>query len=221
MISTQYSNIVSPGNGDSGSSTAPAWSTPTLDGKQLDRLALEIKEVTTLYNVGVAVGSSLNLKEVIWALYKESSRLIDTANFAIVIYDDQNDYLDFSLAFDQGNRCKPFSFFRPKSAGLINQIISTQSPVLVHDLIQTDTTVETDQFCPEQQTRAWLGVPIVNPALVNEGVLGAIVVWSYEPNIFNDHDLWLLSAIGTQAAIAIRNANLFEDSQRRAMEMAV
>jgi signal transduction histidine kinase len=64
-------------------------------------------------------------------------------------------------------------------------------------------------------------VPIVNPALLGESVQGVIAAWSYQPNVFNDHDLWLLSAIGTQAAIAIRNAKMFEASQRRAMEMAV
>ena len=64
-------------------------------------------------------------------------------------------------------------------------------------------------------------MPILNPVLNNENAQGVIAIWSYKPNAFNDHDLWLLSAIGTQAAIAIRNARLFESSQRRAAEMAL
>ncbi|MFN8453846.1 MAG: hypothetical protein U0401_04110 [Anaerolineae bacterium] len=54
---------------------------------KVERLSREIKEVSTLYNIGVAVGSSLNLNEVLTTLYKESSRLIDTSNFA-VLYDE-------------------------------------------------------------------------------------------------------------------------------------
>jgi signal transduction histidine kinase len=104
---------------------------------------------------------------------------------------------------------------------LIDQIINTQAPILVNDVVESGEVVETERFCPDKPTRSWLGVPIVNPARTNESVQGAIVIWSYKPNVFSDHDLWLLSAIGTQASIAIRNANLFEASQRRAMEMAV
>ena len=34
-------------------------------------LAEELKEITSLYNVAVGVGSTLKLEEVIWRLYKE------------------------------------------------------------------------------------------------------------------------------------------------------
>ena len=220
MINTEQSN----GTPQGGIGAVPipgVWANPVSHEDRFDRLTTEIKEVTTLYNIGVAVGSSLNLKEVVWALYKETSRLIDTANFAIAIYDPIVNTIEFMLAIGQNKRSRPITLKRTDCTGLLDQVLSTQSPLLVPDLTQTDDTVETDQICPDKQTQSWLGVPIVNPALHGEGVQGAIIVWSYEPDVFNDHDLWLLSAIGTQAAIAIRNANTFEASQRRAMEMAV
>ncbi|HXV42590.1 MAG TPA: hypothetical protein VEC96_05975, partial [Anaerolineae bacterium] len=84
MIQLPQSNKFYPDGLENG----PSSSLSETDQAKLGRLAKEIKEVTTLYNVGVAVGSSLELKEVIRTLYKESSRLIDTSNFAIVIYDE-------------------------------------------------------------------------------------------------------------------------------------
>ena len=220
MIHIQGSNVV-PSDSANGAPVRSPFTAPASDENQFKRLTTEIKEVTTLYNIGVAVGASLNLKEVVWSLYKESGRLINVTNFAIVIYDSANNCLEFMLAFDQGKRLKPIILPRQEDTGLINQVLTTQSPVLIRDVQQSPDTVETEQLNPKQPTRSWLGVPIVNPALVGESAQGAIVTWSYEPNLFTNHDLWLLSAIGTQAAIAIRNANFFEDSQRRAMEMAV
>ncbi|MBN1995628.1 MAG: GAF domain-containing protein [Anaerolineae bacterium] len=187
---------------------------------KLERLTAEIKEVTTLYNIGVASGSSLNLKEVIWTLYKESGRLIDTANFAIVICSGQSKILNFYLVFDQRKPVKPFSV-RFSEKGLTSQVIAKQTPMLVADLGQTGAMAETDHIQPDTPIRSWLGVPILNPLLKNGKAQGAIITWSYRPNAFTDHNLWLLSAIGTQAAIAIRNAQLFEASQRRAKETAV
>ncbi|MEW5956350.1 MAG: hypothetical protein AB1801_01405, partial [Chloroflexota bacterium] len=75
-------------------------STPTTNRNRpnLGQLDHEIKEITTLYNTAVAVGSSLNLPELCWTLYKESSRLIDTTNFALAVYDEPTDTLNFVLA---------------------------------------------------------------------------------------------------------------------------
>jgi signal transduction histidine kinase len=106
---------------------------------------------------------------------------------------------------------------------LTNRVFSTRTPVLIHDLAEarkTGNIFELNRFHPEKQIRSWLGVPILNPALPGKNAQGVIVIWNYTPNVFTDHDLWLLSAIGTQAAIAIRNARLYESSQRRAAERA-
>jgi len=185
----------------------------------VDRLSSELKEITALYNIGVALNSSLNPKEVIWALYKEISRLVDTSNFALVIFDPHRNVLTFMLVYDQGIRLDPFSVELSDSSGLTGYAVTTHSPILVRDLNESDKSFELNQLQPDKDIRSWLGVPIINPVLNNETVQGAIVLWNYEPNVFTNHHVWLLSAIGTQASIAIRNARLFESSQRRASEM--
>ena len=176
-------------------------------------LAEELKEITSLYNVAVGVGSTLKLEEVIWRLYKESSRLIDTTNFSIVIYDSNTDTLNFALVINQGQQLKPLIVERAESQGLIANILTSQVPSLISDLKKTD-------YNGAGQIRSWLGVPILNPLLTSEGPQGVIATWSYKPNKFTDRNLWLLSAIGTQAAIAIRNARMYEASQQQLAEMA-
>ena len=186
----------------------------------LERLSGELKEITALYNIGVALSSSLNPKEVIWTLYKETNRLIDASNFALALYDHRHKALQFLLVFDQGQKIKPFQVKLSDTPGLTRQVFASQSPVLVRDLADSDNKFELCRIYPDKQIRSWLGVPIMNPAQANETAQGAIITWHYQPNAFTSHHVWLLSAIGTQASIAIRNARLFESSQRRATEMA-
>ncbi|RPJ58571.1 MAG: GAF domain-containing protein, partial [Dehalococcoidia bacterium] len=118
---------------------------------------------------------------------------------------------------DQGRPLKSFAV-RCSDQELTGRVLATQAPLLVPDLRASGDVAETDRFHPDQPACSWLGVPILNPLLTAETAQGAIVTWSYQPNAFSDHDLWVLSAIGTQAAIAIRNARLFEASQHRARE---
>lgn len=189
-----------------GGSVPATDTTPGLnpDRAKQELLSQELKEITSLYNISVAVGSSLNLEEVIGILYKESGRLINTSNLAIVLYDERASTLNFALAYDQGKPVKPRSIKLNYQDSFIGRILTSQTPLLIADL-QANNSVDTDQLI-----RSWLGVPILNPVLAQESAQGVMVLWSYEPNAFTDHDLWLLSAICTQAAIAIRNARLHE-----------
>ncbi len=64
---------------------------------------------------------------------------------------------------------------------------------------------------------SWLGVPLT----IGDRVLGAMAVQSYTiPRAYDEHDRDILMAIASQTAIALQNAHLFEETQRRATQLA-
>jgi signal transduction histidine kinase len=184
------------------------------------RLTDDLREVTALYNVGVVLNSSLNSKEVLWAVYKESSRLVDTSNFALALFDPAKKLLKFMLAFVDNKGVKPFSMPVAEPLRMCGSILKSQAPLLITDLRQTEHSFELNDKVPQVNAASWLGVPISNPAIPNSKVQGVITMWHSKPDTYNEHDMWLLSAIGTQLSIALRNARLYESSQRRATEMS-
>jgi GAF domain-containing protein len=57
--------------------------------------------------------------------------------------------------------------------------------------------------------------------LIGDRVLGLIAVQSVKtPNVYDEHHRDILTTIASQAAIAIENARLFQEAQRRAQETA-
>jgi signal transduction histidine kinase len=186
-----------------------------------ERLIKENREVTILYNLAQVLNSNLRLTEVIQNLYKESGRLLDTANFAIVLYDHNHDLANFILVFDQGRKIKPFSVPLSHNLSLIGRVLIHQTPLLAQNLVETNFTDEITPFHSAQPIRSWMGAPLLRPEPTADPVQGAIITWSYEPNTFTDDQLWLLSAISAQAGIAIHNARLFEANQRRVQELRV
>ena len=119
------------------------------------KLSNELKEITALYNIGVALNSSLNPKEVVWTLYKEAGRLIDASNFALVLYDYRQKTLQFLLAYNQGQKVKPFQVKLSNPPDLTGHVFSSQSPVLVRDLSQSDKKFELNRIYPDKQIRSW------------------------------------------------------------------
>jgi signal transduction histidine kinase len=64
--------------------------------------------------------------------------------------------------------------------------------------------------------RAALGVPLVS----REAVLGAVCVYWDQPHVYDEREVRLLTGLAQYAAIAIENARLHEESQRRLGETA-
>ena len=189
--------------------------------KEINELEDEIKELAALYNIGLSLNASLSLRDTIKALYIESKRLIDTTNFAIIINDETTETLNFALIIDQGARLKPFSVKRIKSRELVSLTFYERTAYLIPDLSKSAHLLELSRFRPRQPIRSWLSVPMRNPASINEPPVGVLALWSDEVNKVTTREQWLLAAIGTQAALAIGNARLFEASQQRATELAL
>lgn len=194
--------------------------TDTSNKDLIERLSEELRQITTLYNTGVALNSSLNPKEVILAVFHETSRLVDTSNFALVICDEVKRVIRFVLMTDQGKSINPISLKLTEQTGLITHVLSSHSPVLVHDMVRSTEKFELSERFPQINPRSWMGVPIINSAFNDETAQGAIILWSYEANAYKPYHVRLLSAVATQASIALRNARLFASSQHRAEEMA-
>jgi PAS domain S-box-containing protein len=64
-----------------------------------------------------------------------------------------------------------------------------------------------------------VGSVIAAPLLVGQAILGVLLVTHGQPNFFDEPHLALLESIAAQAAVAVRNAHLYEDEQRRRLQL--
>ncbi len=71
---------------------------------------------------------------------------------------------------------------------------------------------ETDQY----SIRSYMGVPL----LAGGKLVGMLEVGQIAANVYSNEDQELLQLIAGQAAVAVRNALLYENEQRRAMELS-
>ncbi|MGQ9714379.1 MAG: GAF domain-containing protein [Anaerolineae bacterium] len=161
------------------------------------------EEMASLYNIGVAVASTLDLDQVLWTIYEQTSQIMDTSNFFIGLYDEEADALRFELAFDGGERLEPFTQKLGLGESLSSQVVREGRPALV-----------AGEGGPGG-TPSWLGVPIVS----KDRVIGLLGLQSHEPRAFSAHEQWLLSNIANQAAIALENARLYRELTQFSQEL--
>jgi len=171
------------------------------------------KELAVLNELGQALTTRLNVDEVLDEAHREVSRLLDTTNFYIALYDADKDEVTFALDVTGGD-VRKFIGTRRTGEGLTEYIIRHRAPLL----IQEDLPGWLERMGVKPVGRmalSWLGVPLV----VGDRVLGVMAVQSYTtPRAYDEHDRDLLTAIASQVAIAIQNARLYEQAQREITE---
>ncbi|MGQ9889762.1 MAG: response regulator, partial [Aggregatilineales bacterium] len=101
------------------------------------------------------------------------------------------------------------------SLSVIGQTVATGQPVIALDTGRSDVIHRPNPYLPN--TRSELALPL----LVQERVVGALDVQSNRPNAFDQDDVTVLTALAAQIAIAIENARLFRQSERRASDMSL
>ncbi|HUM07077.1 MAG TPA: diguanylate cyclase [Terriglobales bacterium] len=171
------------------------------------------KEYELLTEVGQAISSHLNPDEVLRTVQVELGQIFDTSNFYIAFQED--DEIRFELEVESGRTLPKRS--RKLCNGLTEHIVRTGQPLLIQsDLEQTRAKLNVD-FIPPEPAKSFCGVPILlggKPA----GVMAALS--TQREFVFQARDLEVMNTAAGQLGVAVENARLFTEEQRRARHLA-
>ncbi len=176
-----------------------------------------LAELAILNEIGRALSSALDLEQLLQAVHDQVSRIFDTTNFYIATYDERSDEWTSAFHLERGVRQPPARY--KVEAGLTGYIIRNRVPLLLRNEAENAAFHEQMGMAMlGEPARSWLGVPL----LAGDKVLGVMAIQNYEQeNLYSEQDLALFSTIAAQAAIAIDNARLFQERERRITELAI
>lgn len=162
-----------------------------------------IEQLDVLNDVAQAITSTLELDQLLGVVHQQVTRLVDADSFFIALYDDENEQITFPFVVDPENREDWHP--RAKGEGLTGAIIASGKPMLL-PAGATTRYEALDGVIDTGTCRCWLGVPMI----AEDKVLGVIAVQDYEREyVYNEEHLNLLSTVAAQAALAVRNAQLY------------
>ncbi len=173
-----------------------------------------IQEISTISSISQAMRSSLDLDDLLSTIYKQVSHLLKVDNFYIALHDLDEDLITYPLAIRDGVIQQWQA--RPFMDRLTDRVILLGLPILIpHDAPQALRTMGLPEI--DNAPEAWLGVPILSA----ERTIGCLAVFhTVEQNSFENQDLEVLTTLAGQAAVAIENALLYEQTRNRAQALA-
>ncbi len=183
------------------------------NARSLEESRQRAEELNVLNELNQQLSAQLNVQQVLQEIYEGARRLINVENFFIGLYDADRHEITFSLNITESKLDKQVIAI-PADQGMSGYILRTRQPLFLPKDVQA--TLQLLGIEPiGEPAKSWIGVPLMS----GDQAIGVMAAQSHrEENVYDQHDLELLQAIAGQAAIAIQNARLFEETHKRAQQ---
>ncbi len=174
-----------------------------------------IKELSTFHDIVLQLNTPLELSHVLDEITNAALQLMGADNLHIYLYDDKLQEFRFGSAlWRDGSRRAAVQKPRATGRGLTATVVQKAAPIVIND-------APSHEFFQSEQSRQWGICAIAGfPLKYGDKVIGAFTATYLHPHTFTEEELLLLNLLAEQAAVAVRNAELFSDSQRRLRDMS-
>jgi PAS domain S-box-containing protein len=171
-----------------------------------------VKEVTN--HISNAVNTSENLIELIKYIQEELSRLLDTSNYYVALFDENSDTISMPFYDDEKDKITNI----PASGTLTGYIIKKKISLLATDDDLVEIAKKENFELIGSPSKIWLGVPLI----IQEKAIGAIAVQSYDDeNAYSQSDLEVLEVISHQISRAIERKRNSDELKEKNSELSI
>jgi diguanylate cyclase (GGDEF)-like protein len=171
------------------------------------------KEYELLTEIGQAISSRLDQDEVLRTIQKELGQIFDTSNFYIAF--QEGDEIRFELEVDRGHILPKRS--RKVAHGLTEYILRTGQPLLIRSDLESARERIGINYVPVRPAKSFCAAPI----LLGGKPAGVMAAMSLDREyVFEQRDLEVMQTAAGQVSVAVENARLFAEEQRRSRQLA-
>jgi diguanylate cyclase (GGDEF)-like protein len=173
-----------------------------------------VERLKVLHAAVNAINASLEMEKVCQVVYETVAQVMSCNDFVIDGYDKETNEIVPIYAIEHPGR-RVFTNRYVADHGLAGEIVLSKKPLLFHtkkELDESEIRFEEFSSFEEDPTESILAAPMI----LHGNIYGMVSAQSYEPNAYDQDDLYLLEVLASHAAIAIENARLFDSIQQLA-----
>lgn len=185
--------------------------------RALDQLVEErTRNIRQLAQAGKDIASSLDLEEVLHAVYTRVGEFMDTTVFVIGSMKDDERSVSTLLHYEEGKQAREFSIDLSDGQSPAAWCISNRQALIVSDEEELRVASQELRFIDRPQA---VQSAVFYPLMSGDRIRGFLSLQSYKRSAYGANELEMLKTIATYAAVAIENAESHSQLNRARAEM--
>jgi GAF domain-containing protein/CheY-like chemotaxis protein len=176
-------------------------------------------ELAVINSVQHGLAAELDFQAIIDLVGDKIAEIFRSKDMAIGLYDGQTNLMTMPYFLEHGDRFPVEAM--AMEVGFAAHVVRTRRPLVINrDILawkeKLGSLVIGDSTVAVSTEQSYLAVPI----LKGDDVRGVITLYSDEEDAFSDADVHLLTTLANSMSVALENARLFDETQRRGRETA-
>lgn len=164
-------------------------------------------------NISNSVGSNNNLEDLVTYIQEQLSKLLDTTNYYIALYNESDDTLSLPFMADEKDKYEIF----PAAGTLTGYVIRSKKSLFAHEKEMNELEKKGEIELIGAPSKIWLGVPL----LIQDKVIGVMAVQNYEDkNAFDKTDLEVLQIVSHQVSRSIERKRNSDELKAKNFELS-
>jgi PAS domain S-box-containing protein len=174
------------------------------------RRQAENRRLLAINDVQLSISARSPLQDVFRSIYERASREIDSPTFFAAAIDGRSGLANYAYAVQDGVERAASEFPSRALAGPLAEAVRTGRSQVIDD---AQALSPEDRAAILGDARPSVRGLLIVPMLERNVVRGVIETQSYRPSAFSADDVYLLSTLANQAAVALESARLLSDSR--------
>lgn len=178
----------------------------------IQKLEGEEKKVRAMADIGIAMSSVVDLDILLEIIMHKVTELMQAERSTLFLYDSESQELFSKLA--QGITLKEIRL--KMGEGIAGYVAQTCEPLIVNDAYNDERFNDKVDKITGFKTKSILCIPLVNKS---REMVGTLQVLNKIGGDFDESDLSLLKALGSQIVVAIENNKLYQKLLEKNVEL--
>lgn len=168
------------------------------------------QEAETLYRATQTLATTLDLRQILESILSELQKVVPYDSASVQLLRDER-WLEIigGHGFPNLDDLLGTTFDLAEGDNPNREVVRRRAPLIVDDAPQVYSDFHKEPHAAAG-LRSWMGVPL----LLGEHLIGMLTLAKQEPGFYTPEHARLVAAFAAQAAIAIENTRLYEESKR-------
>lgn len=166
--------------------------------------------LASLNAVSALIGTSLDLEHLTDEILAQIHKNVDFDSATLFLL--KGNYLEAAASRGFSGHRRGMNTYSKSDRNSAWRAVQHKLPLIINDVSESDFWEPRPEL---KKIRSWLGVPLV----YKDRVVGVLTLDKNEPNAFTDADARYVFTLAYQIAIAVENAQLFEEWENQATRL--
>jgi PAS domain S-box-containing protein len=184
-----------------------------------EQARLRANQLTMVNQISNAISSLHDLESILRLIFEQIQNYIHFDIFFIALYDEKSCSISFPVLYDGGK------FWQEPARDLnkttyVAKVIESGQALLWNRSMEEIEAAKSSTNRLADATRVAASI-ILLPLQAGNRCIGALSVQSYQMNAYDEEPVAILTALAHQVTVAIENARLFEEANKRAQRLLI